>query len=84
MAFRKISAATPSPFGNQNPFLREIIAAGQDLRLFVDKGSSALPQILRLLDQANIQFDTIQMSVPSLNDVFLKKTGRSLREEANP
>lgn len=68
---------------NKN-ILREIIAAGQDLRLHVDKGAAALPQILRVLDQANIHFETIQMSVPSLNDVFLKKTGRSLREGATP
>lgn len=73
-----------SLFDNQSAFLREITASGSDLRLFVDKGASALPQILRTLDQANIHFETIQMSVPSLNDVFLKKTGRSLREGANP
>lgn len=73
-----------SLFDTQNSFLREINAEGPDLRLFVEKGASALPQILRMLDQANIHFETIQMSVPSLNDVFLKKTGRSLREGANP
>lgn len=69
---------------NRNSFMREIIAEEQELRLFVDKGASALPQILRMLDQANIHFETIQMSIPSLNDVFLKKTGRSLREGATP
>lgn len=69
-------------FDNANPFLREIRCEEQELRLYVDKGASALPHILRLLDQANIQFETIQMSLPSLNDVFLKKTGRFLREGA--
>ena len=54
----------------------------QKLHLFVDRGEIALPQILRLLDQADIQLETIQMSIPSLNDVFLKKTGRDLREKA--
>lgn len=71
-----------SLFGNKNEFLREIGSSDAELRLFVDKGPSALPHILRLLDQGGIQFETIQMSIPSLNDVFLKKTGRSLREEA--
>ncbi|HNA62827.1 MAG TPA: ATP-binding cassette domain-containing protein [Rhabdochlamydiaceae bacterium] len=61
--------------------LKESSSEGEALKLHVDKGAAALPHILRLLDQAAISFDTIQMSVPSLNDVFLRKTGRSLREE---
>ncbi|GAB4186506.1 MAG: daunorubicin resistance protein DrrA family ABC transporter ATP-binding protein [Simkaniaceae bacterium] len=64
----------------EKALIREIIPGKQDLRLYVDKGESALPGILRLLDQAKIPLETIQMSVPSLNDVFLKKTGRFLRE----
>ena len=71
-----------SLFADKKDFLREISSEGGELRLHVDMGASALPQILRLLDNANIQFETIQMSVPSLNDVFLKKTGRFLREGA--
>lgn len=68
-------------FEDKKTFFREINSDEQELRLYVDKGSSALPHILRVLDQGNIQFETIQMSIPSLNDVFLKKTGRLLREE---
>jgi ABC-2 type transport system ATP-binding protein len=61
--------------------VREITSREQDLRLHVDKGCSALPHILRLLDQAKIQLETVQMAAPSLNDVFLKQTGRFLRSE---
>ena len=67
-------------FQSHESFIREVIPGEEELKLFVDRGESALPQILRLLDQANIQLETIQMSIPSLNDVFLKKTGRYLRE----
>lgn len=70
-------------FEDKKTLLREISSEEQALRLHVDRGASVLPQILRLLDQANIQFETIQMSIPSLNDVFLKKTGRFLREEVS-
>ncbi|NGX59530.1 MAG: Daunorubicin/doxorubicin resistance ATP-binding protein DrrA [Chlamydiae bacterium] len=72
-----------SLFGSETSFIRQITTEEQELRLYVDKGASVLPQILRLLDQANIQFETIQMSIPSLNDVFLQKTGRFLREGAS-
>ncbi|MGD2168850.1 MAG: ATP-binding cassette domain-containing protein [Chlamydiota bacterium] len=67
---------------SQKSLIREIVPVEQKLRLFVDRGEIALPQILRLLDQADIRLETIQMSIPSLNDVFLKKTGRDLREKA--
>lgn len=65
---------------DSNTLLKEIKREELELRLYVDKGALALPQILRLLDQSSVPFETIQMSVPSLNDVFLKKTGYSLRE----
>ncbi|MGI8564155.1 MAG: ATP-binding cassette domain-containing protein [Candidatus Dormibacter sp.] len=63
-------------------FVRE--AGWQDgtLRLYVDRGESAMPAILRLLDGAGLELDTISLTRPSLDDVFLRQTGRSLRETA--
>ena len=72
-----------SVFKKEDAIIREIITGEENLRLYVEKGESALPQILRLLDQAKIELDTIQLSMPSLDDVFLKKTGRLLREESH-
>jgi ABC-2 type transport system ATP-binding protein len=50
------------------------------LRLYVDEGATAIPQILRVLDGADITLRSIELHRPSLDDVFLTKTGRSLRE----
>jgi len=50
------------------------------LRLFVEDGSVAIPYILRALDGAGIDLNSIELHRPSLDDVFLAKTGRSLRE----
>jgi ABC-2 type transport system ATP-binding protein len=50
------------------------------LRLFVDTGATAIPQILRVLDGAGLPLASIELHRPSLDDVFLTKTGRSLRE----
>jgi ABC-2 type transport system ATP-binding protein len=50
------------------------------LRLFVDSGPTAIPHILRTLDGAGIELGAIELHRPSLDDVFLDKTGRSLRE----
>jgi ABC-2 type transport system ATP-binding protein len=50
------------------------------LRLYVDSGATAIPQILRTLDAAGLPLHSIELHRPSLDDVFLTKTGRSLRE----
>lgn len=63
-------------------FVREASMEDNLLRLYVDRGDTALPAILRLLDGAGIELQTISLSRPSLDDVFLRTTGRSLREEA--
>ncbi|MFY1598136.1 ATP-binding cassette domain-containing protein [Micromonospora sp. WMMD737] len=50
------------------------------LRLYVDEGATAIPQILRRVDTAGLGLRSIELHRPSLDDVFLTKTGRSLRE----
>ncbi len=64
----------------QQAFVKEVTQAGEHIRLAVEQGDKALPQILRLLDAESISLESITLSVPTLNDVFLKKTGHSLRE----
>jgi ABC-2 type transport system ATP-binding protein len=63
-------------------FVRE--AGNEDglVRLYVDRGEVAMPAILRVLDSSGLQLQTIGLHRPSLDDVFLRKTGRSLREPA--
>ena len=65
-------------------YVREASDSEEDglVRLYVDEGDRALPQLLRLLDGAGLAPQTIALSRPSLDDVFLRQTGRSLRETA--
>ena len=63
-------------------FVREASEEDGALRLYVDRGDSAMPAILRLLDGAGIELATLSLARPSLDDVFLRQTGRSLREAA--
>ena len=64
------------------PFVREAGVEEGAVRLYVDRGEQAMPTILRVLDSAGLQLLTIGLHRPSLDDVFLRKTGRSLRESA--
>ena len=64
-------------------FVRELQADQNRLLLYVDQGEKDLPDILRLLDGSGVRILSLEISRPTLDDVFLKKTGRSLRESAN-
>ena len=63
-------------------FVRESRLEEGSILLYVDRGEVAMPAILRLLDTAGMQLMTIGLHRPSLDDVFLRQTGRSLRETA--
>jgi len=62
------------------PYVREASYEQGQLRLYVHEGEATLPDILRLLDHAQIGLKTISLSQPTLDDVFLRQTGRSLQE----
>ena len=63
-------------------FVRESRIEEGYVLLYVDRGEVAMPAIQRLLDGAGLQLLTIGLHRPSLDDVFLRQTGRSLRETA--
>jgi ABC-2 type transport system ATP-binding protein len=64
-------------------FVRELEPAEDGaIRLYVERGEEALPQILRTLDGAGLGLASISLARPSLDDVFLRQTGRSLRDSA--
>jgi ABC-2 type transport system ATP-binding protein len=61
-------------------FVTKLETHDDSVRLYVEDGASAIPLILRALDAASVELGTIELHRPSLDDVFLTKTGRSLRE----
>ncbi len=64
------------------PFVRESGVADGVVRVYVDDGEASLPLVLRLLDAHGLAPQTLALHRPSLDDVFLRQTGRSLRDEA--
>jgi ABC-2 type transport system ATP-binding protein len=65
-----------------SPVVREVAVADESLRLTVEHGEEALPVLLRTLDGAGITMSAISLSRPTLDDVFLTLTGRSLRDDS--
>jgi ABC-2 type transport system ATP-binding protein len=62
------------------PFVHKLEILEHGLRLYVESGATAIPQVLRALEGAGLEMEAIELHRPSLDDVFLTKTGRSLRE----
>jgi ABC-2 type transport system ATP-binding protein len=66
-----------------NGALREVMIEGRSLRARVDSGASALPAVLATLDAAGIHVSTATVARPSLDDVYLRHTGRAYAETEN-
>jgi ABC-2 type transport system ATP-binding protein len=59
---------------------RELSVDGGKVRFRVPRGDVALPELLRALDAKGLPMLSVQVHRPTLDDVFLTLTGRSLRE----
>ncbi|OUC98564.1 ATP-binding cassette domain-containing protein [Streptosporangium minutum] len=62
------------------PTAHEVTAEATTVSLRVTRGDAVLPDFLRSLDAAGVKALTAEVGRPTLDDVFLSLTGRSLRE----
>jgi len=62
--------------------LERVVAEADALALYIDDGASQVAEIVRRLDRDKIQVGAISVARPSLDDVFLKATGRRLEGQA--
>jgi ABC-2 type transport system ATP-binding protein len=63
------------------PFVTGAKATDGELAVYVNDGESAIPSIMHLLSSQGIEVKTISLARPSLDDVFLKYTGRTIRAQ---
>ncbi len=59
---------------------KDLVIDGSEVSARVVNGPRALPELLRAADRVGIAIGTAQVDRPTLDDVFLTLTGRSLRE----
>jgi ABC-2 type transport system ATP-binding protein len=64
--------------------LREIVLDGRSLRARADAGAAALPAALAALEGAGIAVASATVARPSLDDVYLRHTGRAFGETNEP
>jgi ABC-2 type transport system ATP-binding protein len=61
------------------PGIAESLVDGRSLRARVERGASAVPAVLSALEGAGIAVASVTVSRPSLDDVYLRHTGRAFR-----
>jgi ABC-2 type transport system ATP-binding protein len=62
------------------PGASDVTTVDNTVRFRVPRGDTALPELLRALDSAGIPMTSVQVHRPTLDDVFLTLTGRTLRD----
>ncbi len=59
----------------------DLIVRDKAVRVAVANGKTALPSIIHKIESIGIEVESISVRSPSLDDVFIKYTGRGIREE---
>jgi ABC-2 type transport system ATP-binding protein len=62
--------------------VRDVTVAGASVQVRTREGDATLPELLRAAEARGLRVATAEIARPTLDDVFLGLTGRSLRETA--
>jgi ABC-2 type transport system ATP-binding protein len=66
------------------PEVREVVIAGRDVSARSDDGAAAVPAVLAALQRAGVSAVSVAVARPSLDDVYLRHTGRRYSESGTP
>jgi ABC-2 type transport system ATP-binding protein len=84
-----IGVADPAAAGRAAAIAERVVGTddastdGAIVRLRAADGASAVPALLRAMEEAGIPATSVEVRRPTLDDVFLELTGRSLRDEGD-
>ncbi len=66
------------------PEVRDVVIAGRNVSARSDDGAAAVPVVLGALQRAGINAASVAVARPSLDDVYLRHTGRRYSESQTP
>jgi ABC-2 type transport system ATP-binding protein len=64
--------------------VQEIRILGDQLVLYISEGARAVPRIILMLQEASLPVDEVILARPTLDDVFLQKTGHHIEPVEPP
>ena len=56
----------------------EELKTEDEIRLLVEKGEDLIPEVVKIADNNNVKINSIELKHPSLEEVFIKYTGRKI------
>ncbi|GAB2657390.1 ATP-binding cassette domain-containing protein [Prescottella soli] len=77
-----VAAARAADLAASLVTVRDVTMTGAVIRVRTSEGDAALPGLLRAAEGSGLRVATADIARPTLDDVFLGLTGRSLRETA--
>jgi len=63
------------------PNIVNIVDSGDGITIYAKNGGYFIPDLVRAFDKSDIKLVSINLSTPTLDDVFLKHTGKRIRVE---
>ena len=66
------------------PTVRDVVIAGRGVSARSDDGAAAVPVVLAALQRAGVSAASVAVARPSLDDVYLRHTGRRYSESESP
>ena len=64
------------------PNVSRVTQNNVNLTLFVSNGATVVPEIFQIVTKHNAKIDSISLTKPTLDDVFLSYTGHEIRDES--
>jgi len=64
-------------------YVKDLLEEEKGVQVYVANGGEAIPLILRSLESKNLNVKSVTISRPSLDDVYLKYTGKRIEEAAS-
>lgn len=61
--------------------VQDVKIVGESLVIYIRDGKSAIARIVLLLEEASLPVDEVTLTHPTLDDVFLRKTGHHIESE---
>ena len=61
-------------------FVHDMMKTDDEVKILVERGENLIPKIVNLAETNNIEIKSIELSHPSLEEVFVKYTGRKISD----
>jgi len=65
-------------------WVRSVKRHEEELSIYVEIGETKIPKIIKIAEENGIKISLITLREPTLEDVYLNFTGKTIREEAKP